>query len=61
MIRLELVGAPDMLERGAELGSGCTVSTVFEVPLFEEIDVPLPITARAVSDGELVDTFDPSP
>jgi hypothetical protein len=48
--RFELVGAP---ESGAELDCGGTVSPVS--------DTPVPITALAVSDGELVDTFDPSP
>jgi len=53
MIELRLDGAPDMLERGAELGCGWVVSPV--------VDTALPITALAVSDGELVDTVDPSP
>jgi hypothetical protein len=53
MIDARLDGTPDAPERGAELGCGWAVSPV--------IDTVLPITALAVSDGELVDTFDPSP
>jgi hypothetical protein len=53
MIELRLDGAPDMLERGAELGCGWDASA--------GLDTALPITAVAVSDGELVDTFYPSP
>jgi hypothetical protein len=61
MIRLELEGAPDAPERGAELGCGGTVSPVsLVIPAISVLDIPLPITALAVSDGELVDTFDPS-
>jgi len=53
MIDARLDGTPEWPERGAELGCGWAISPA--------LDTALPITALAVSDGELVDTVDPSP